>query len=50
MLRRPYGGWGARAWRRDVLAWLEAAFWFLASAAFCERLYALCGVVVGLAG
>lgn len=25
-LRRPIGGWGARQWRRDVSAWIFAAF------------------------
>lgn len=32
VLRRPIGGWGARQWRRGVLAWLEAAFLFLCAA------------------
>ena len=26
VLRRPIGGWGARKWRQDVIAWLALAW------------------------
>lgn len=44
-LRRPIGGWNARQWRRDVLAWLQAAILVLASWGFCRALEGVIGFV-----
>lgn len=30
VIRRPLGGWGARQWRREVWAWITAAWLFAA--------------------
>lgn len=39
VLRRPVGGWGARAWRREVVSWLWLAYLFLAAGATCATVY-----------
>lgn len=45
VLKRPLGGWNARAWRRGVLAWLLAAVLYLSAAATCTSLYGLLNAV-----
>lgn len=45
VLRRPLGGWGARRWRSDVLAWLQASVWMLGAWATCQCIYGLIGLV-----
>lgn len=48
VLKRPYGGWGARQWRRGALGGLLAAFWVVGSWAALNTAVALVGVLAGL--
>ncbi len=50
VLRRPVGGWGARRWRSEVAAWLQAAFLFVCVGAswwLLTELAAFAAVIVG---
>jgi len=41
VLRRPWGGWRARQWRREVGAWLMLALLYLACSATCATILSI---------
>ena len=45
VLKRPYGGWGARQWRGEVRGWLWLAGLYLVAGASCATLYSFIGFV-----
>ena len=46
VLYRPIGGWNARRWRRDVLAWLAFAMLYVTAGSTLVGLYGLLSVVI----
>lgn len=49
VLRRPWGGWRARQWRREVGAWLLFAWIYLACSATCGVILELIDFVAAAA-
>lgn len=45
-LRRPLGGWRARPWRREIVAWLFLAAVTLWGYAVCSLIYRLIDLAV----